>query len=84
MEKVKERIRGAFPSASISKEIGGLIKFNIAQAKVSDILEELHRIVDGSFNFEWAISDSTLEDVFLEVILRFDRPKESLLGSIAP
>jgi hypothetical protein len=35
---VKEKICSAFPSAAISKEIGGLIKFNIAEAKVSDIL----------------------------------------------
>lgn len=68
----------------VSKEIGGLIKFNIAEAKVSDILEQLHSVVDETLNFEWAISDSTLEDVFLEVIVRFDRAKQSLLGSVEP
>lgn len=35
IECIKERIFKAFPKAQISKEIGGLIKFNIAQAKVS-------------------------------------------------
>lgn len=42
-------------------------------------------MADDALSFEWAISDSTLEDVFLEVIARFDRGgKQSLLGSVEP
>jgi hypothetical protein len=84
LERIKERIFSAFPKAQISKEIGGLVKFNIAQARVSEILEQLHGLADDTLSFEWAISDSTLEDVFLEVIARFEPRKESLLGSVEP
>jgi hypothetical protein len=30
----------------VNKEIGGLIKFNIPEAKVSDILEQLHSVME--------------------------------------
>jgi hypothetical protein len=80
--RIKQKILHKFSNAVINKEIGGLVKFNIPEARVSEILEYLHSLIDDSFNFEWSISDSTLEDVFLEVIHRFERAKQSLLGSI--
>lgn len=51
IHRIKERILNSFKTATINKEIGGLVKFNIPEAKVSDILEQLHILIDDSFNF---------------------------------
>jgi hypothetical protein len=58
----------------------------VAESRVSVILEELRRLKEKeSTSFEWAISDSTLEDVFIEVVTRYDLfEKASLLDSVEP
>lgn len=50
-----------------------MIKLNVTGVQVSEILHQLSGLkeADININFDWAISSSTLEDVFLEVILRF-------------
>lgn len=73
VERLKSNILRAFPKAVISKEISGMIKLNVTGVQVSEILHQLSslREADISTNFDWSISSSTLEDVFLEVIIRF-------------
>ena len=52
---------------------------------MSVILEELEHLKEKeNTSFDWAISASTLEDVFLEVVTRYDQiEKASLLDSEA-
>lgn len=54
-----------FSPATITKQINGFIKMNVYSTKVSEILQSLRILKEESINFEWSISDSTLEDVFL-------------------
>ncbi len=56
------------------------MKINVGENKVSAILEGLRRLKEEEkTNFEWSISDSTLEDVFLEVVNRFDKAEQPSL-----
>ncbi len=73
VNRLKFNIMKSFPKATISKEISGMIKLNLTGVQVSEILYELSalRDADTDTNFDWSISNSTLEDVFLEVIFRF-------------
>jgi hypothetical protein len=83
---LRDTLLEVFAPATIVKEIGGLVKICVAESRVSVILEELRRLKEKeSTSFEWAISDSTLEDVFIEVVTRYDLfEKASLLDSVEP
>ena len=85
--RLKERLLDIFSPATVVKEIGGLVKICIEESRVSTILEGLRVLKEQEkgVNFEWSISDSTLEDVFLEVVTRYDSfEKASLIDSLDP
>ena len=64
--RLRDRLLEIFAPAVVVKEIGGLVKIQVAESRVSVILEGLrHLKEEEKTHFEWSISDSTLEDVFL-------------------
>ena len=86
LARIKAKVMEAFHPATVAKEISGLIKLNVAESRVSVLLETLQALSREEPGLEWAISESTLEDVFLEVVARYDPKfeKPSLLESVDP
>ena len=84
--RIKSKLLAMFHPATVVKEISGVIKLSVAESTVSVLLENLEALSKEEEGFEWAISESTLEDVFLEVVARYDPKMEqsSRLETVEP
>lgn len=62
-----------FPRAQLVREISGFLRFNLGDVNVSDVLTTLAKSNSQEIRQGWAISNSTLEDVFMKVVEKYDK-----------
>ena len=65
-----------FPKAKLEREINGYLRYNVGQIVISEAMKELSECGLEELRDNWSLSNSNLEDVFLEVVRKFD-PKEA-------
>jgi hypothetical protein len=90
MKKVSDFVMRRFPGSSLSRVLGGSAIFKIPTIfKISEIFMEMHGVERELGVINVSITDSSLEDVFIAVVLKYDKVKEEdetdqlvLLGSI--
>jgi hypothetical protein len=64
------------------KEINGYLRYNLGKVKISEVMEILNS-QDEHIRNGWALSNSTLEDVFLAVVTKFDaQHDESIVETV--
>lgn len=73
---IKNTIVSIFPKAKLEREINGYLRYNVGQIVISEAMKELSECGLEELRDNWSLSNSNLEDVFLEVVRKFD-PKEA-------
>jgi hypothetical protein len=63
-----------FPGSSLSRVLGGSVIFKIPISfKISEIFIEMHGVEKKLGVTNVSITDSSLEDVFINVVLKYDK-----------
>ena len=81
MQKIKTAIKQMFPNSWVDREINGFLRFGLNDVRISNVLTLLHESSIEDIRQNWGLTDSSLEDVFLQVIKIFQDmdAKQSLL-----
>lgn len=80
-----EVIMKAVPGAEIETQVGGSVEYVLPKSfAVTEIFELMGREKEELVIRDWAVNQSTLEDVFMEVVERSRREEEKRLDAMEP
>ena len=72
VSRLKAAVKKIFPQAELEREINGYFKYNIGDIVISEAMRSLASSDLAELQGNWSLSNSNLEDVFLEVVNRFE------------
>jgi ABC-type multidrug transport system ATPase subunit len=70
IEEVKKYISELLPSSELGRSFGGHLIFKVQKKdmKIVDLIDKIEEEKVEHFIYEWAVSDTTLEDVFMNIV----------------
>ena len=73
--RIKKTIFKLFPDSVLIKEINGYLRFGLGNIVISEVMKKLNESHE-EIRKGWGLSHSNLEDVFMEVVKKYEKNSE--------